>query len=82
MEQEDKSEGGIIIPDTAKGKPLQGKVIAIGSGRLLQDGSRAKPEVAVGDLVIFSKFAGTEVQVDGKDDLLIKEDDILGIIET
>ncbi|MCB2168792.1 MAG: co-chaperone GroES [Deltaproteobacteria bacterium] len=81
MEEETKTKGGIIIPDTAKEKPAEGKVIAAGNGRLGDDGKRIPLEIKKGDRVLFSKYGGTEVKVDGEEYLIMREDDILGIIE-
>lgn len=81
LESEEKTQGGIIIPDTAKEKPQQGKVIAVGQGRLKEDGTRIKLEVKEGDNVLFSRWSGTEVKIDGKEWLIMKEDDILAILE-
>ena len=81
MEEETKTKGGIIIPDTAKEKPAEGKVIAVGHGRLGEDGKRVALEVKKGDRVLFSKYGGTEVKVEGDEYLIMREDDILGIIE-
>jgi chaperonin GroES len=81
VEEETKTKGGIIIPDTAKEKPAEGKVIAAGNGRLGEDGKRIPLEVKKGDRVLFSKYGGTEVKVDGEEYLILREDDILGIIE-
>ncbi len=81
VESETRSAGGIIIPDTAKEKPLEGKVIAVGEGKRLEDGSRVAMEVKVGDRVLFGKYAGTEIKVDGEDHMILKESDILGILE-
>lgn len=80
MEEEVK-KGGIIIPDTAKEKPQQGKVIAVGSGRRDDKGNKIALEVKKGDIILFGKYAGTEVKIDDRDYLIIREDDILGIIE-
>jgi chaperonin GroES len=79
-ETEAKSQGGIIIPDTAKEKPQQAKVLAVGAGRITDDGKVQPMDVKVGDQVIFSKYAGTEVKLDGEDLLIIREDDVLGIL--
>ncbi len=79
-EVERATKSGIVIPDTSKEKPQKGKVIAIGSGKLLDNGERAKSEVAVGDLVLFNKYAGTEVKVDEVDYLVIRESDILAVL--
>ncbi len=81
IEEEETSKGGIIIPDTAKEKPQQGKVIAIGKGMIRDDGKLQKLDVKKGDRVLFGKFAGTEVTLDGKEHLIISEDDVLGIVE-
>ncbi|MCU0555872.1 MAG: co-chaperone GroES [Desulfobacterales bacterium] len=80
LEGEQKTAGGIIIPDTAKEKPQQGEVVAAGPGRMGDDGKRTAPEVKVGDRVLFSKYSGTEIKVDGVEHLFMKEDDILGIL--
>ncbi len=81
MEEETKTKGGIIIPDTAKEKPAEGKVVATGNGRLGDDGKRIPLEVKKGNRVLFSKNGGTEVKVGGEEYLIMREDDILGIIE-
>jgi len=79
--EEEKTKGGIIIPDTAKEKPVEGKIVAVGSGRILDDGGVRKLDVAVGDTVIFGKYSGTEVKIDGEDQLILREDDILGVVQ-
>ncbi len=81
MEEEEKTKGGIIIPDSAKEKPMEGEVIAVGSGKVLDNGQKAVPDVKAGDRVLFSKYAGTEVKIEGEEHLIMREDDILGIIE-
>ena len=81
VEEEEKTAGGIIIPDTAKEKPIQGKVIAVGKGKLNENGEVVAPDVKNGDRILFSKYAGTEVKIDGKEHLIIREDDVLGVIE-
>ncbi|MFZ0611462.1 MAG: co-chaperone GroES [Desulfobacterales bacterium] len=81
VEQEQKTAGGLIIPDSAKEKPQEGKVVAVGSGKLGDDGKRTALEVKVGDRVLFSKYAGTEIKVDGVEHVFMKEDDILGVLE-
>jgi chaperonin GroES len=81
IEGEDKTAGGIIIPDTAKEKPSEGEIIAVGSGARSEDGKVTPLDVKVGDRVLFGKWSGTEVKIDGKDLLIMKESDILGIIE-
>jgi chaperonin GroES len=80
-EGEEKSEGGIIIPDTAKEKPQQAKVLAVGEGRITEDGKVQPIDVKSGDTVVFSKYAGTEVKIDGEELLVIREDDVLGVVE-
>lgn len=81
LEAESKTAGGIVLPDTAKEKPQQGKVVAVGPGRALESGGRAKPEIKKGDIVLFSKYGGDEVEIKGKDCRIMKESDILAIIE-
>jgi chaperonin GroES len=81
VEEEEKTKGGIIIPDTAKEKPMEGKVIAVGKGKLMEDGKIHALDVKAGDRVLFGKYSGTEVKVDGAEHLIMKEDDILGVIE-
>jgi len=81
IEEEEKTSGGIIIPDTAKEKPLEGKVIAAGPGRTDENGKVILLDVKKGDRVLFGKYAGTEIKIDGVEHLIMKEDDILGIIE-
>jgi chaperonin GroES len=81
LEEEEKTKGGIIIPDTAKEKPIEGKVIAVGKGKRNEDGTLIPVEVKVGDWILFAKFAGTEVKIDGKEHLMMREEDILAIIE-
>ena len=80
-EEEKKTKGGIIIPDTAKEKPIEGKVIAVGKGRINKDGTKIPMEVEKGDRILFAKYAGTEVKIDGEEHLIMKEDDVLAIIE-
>jgi chaperonin GroES len=81
LEEEEKTKGGIIIPDTAKEKPIEGKVIAVGDGKIKEDGTKIPMEVKKGNRVLFVKFAGTEIKIDGEEHLMMKEDDILAIIE-
>jgi len=81
LAEEEKTKGGIIIPDTAKEKPQQGEIIAVGKGKTTDDGKLIPLEVKVGDRVLFSKYAGTEVKIEGEEHLIMREDDILGIIE-
>jgi len=80
LDKEEKKKGGIIIPDTAKERPSEGEVIAVGKGRLNNSGERIQPEVKKGDRVLFSKYAGTEIEIDSSKCLVMKEDDILAII--
>ena len=79
--EEEKTAGGIIIPDTAKEKPQEGKVIAVGSGKLNENGERVPLEVKKGDRVLFSKYGGSDIKIDGVEHLIMREDDILGILE-
>jgi len=79
--EEEKSKGGIIIPDTAKEKPMQGEIIAVGKGKVMEDGKVLPLEVKPGDKVLFGKYAGTEITIEGEEHLIMREDDILGIIE-
>lgn len=81
VESETRSAGGIIIPDTAKEKPLEGIVIAVGPGKRLENGNIVAVEVKEGDRVLFGKYAGTEIKVDGSDHMILKESDILGILD-
>ncbi|MFS0784420.1 co-chaperone GroES [Bacillus sp. 1P06AnD] len=80
VQSEEKTASGIVLPDTAKEKPQEGKVIAVGAGNVLDNGERVAPEVAVGDRIIFSKYAGTEVKYEGTEYLILRESDILAII--
>ena len=80
MEEEKMSAGGIVIPDSATEKPIKGEVIAVGSGKSLDNGNVRAPQVKVGDKVLFGKYSGTEVKVDGNEILVVKEDDILAIL--
>jgi chaperonin GroES len=81
LEQEEKTPGGLFIPDTAKEKPLQGRVIAVGTGKVLDDGSRRILDVKEGDRILFGKYAGTEIKINDQEHLILREDDIFGIIE-
>lgn len=81
LESEEKTKGGIFLPDTAKEKPQQARVIAVGPGKVLDDGKRAPIDVKAEDIVIFAKYAGTEVKVDGEEYLIISEKDILAVVE-
>ncbi len=81
IEEEEKTKGGIIIPDTAKEKPQEGKVIAVGKGRVLEDGRVQELSVKKGDKILFSKYAGTEIKLEGEEHIIIREDDVLAILE-
>jgi chaperonin GroES len=81
IEEQEQIRGGIIIPDTAKEKPQEGEVIAVGAGKKLDSGERVNPDVKEGDRVLFGKYAGTEVKLDDQEYLIMREDDILGVIE-
>jgi chaperonin GroES len=81
VQEDQKTPGGIIIPDTAQEKPQEGEVIAVGPGALDEDGKRVTPEVKAGDFVLFGKWSGTEVKIDGQELLIMKESDIMGILE-
>ena len=81
LEMEEKTAGGIIIPDTAKEKPQKGKVVAAGPGKLDEDGKEVKMSVKKGDIVLFSKYAGNEIKIDGEEHLIMREDDILAVFE-
>jgi chaperonin GroES len=80
-EEEKKTKGGIIIPDTAKEKPIEGKVIAVEKGKIKEDGTKIPMEVKKGDRILFAKYAGTEVKIDGEEHLIMKKDDVIAIIE-
>lgn len=81
VEAEEKTESGIIIPDTAKEKPQRGEVIAVGPGKILENGNKLTPTVKPGDRILFSKYAGTEIEVNNEELLIMREDDILGVLE-
>src|SRR6187551_862480 len=81
VQEEEKTKGGIIIPDTAKEKPIEGKVIAVGNGKVQEDGKVRPLDVKAGDRVLFSKYAGTEIKIEGEEHLIMREEDILGVIE-
>lgn len=81
VEEETKTKGGIIIPDTAKEKPAEGKVVAVGNGKIGEDGKKIAIELKVGDKILFGKYAGSEVKIDGQEYLIMREDDVLGVIE-
>jgi len=81
VDEEETTKGGIIIPDSAKEKPQEGKVIAVGKGKLNEDGKLQPLDVKKGDKVLFSKYAGTEINIEGEEHLIIREDDVLGVVE-
>jgi chaperonin GroES len=81
VQEEEKTKGGIIIPDTAKEKPAEGKVVAVGNGKMGDDGKRIALEVKEGDRILFGKYSGTEVKIEGEEYLIMREDDVLGIID-
>jgi len=81
IEEEERTKGGIIIPDTAKEKPQEGKVIAAGPGKILENGTKISLDVKVGDRILFGKYSGTEIKIEGEEFLMMREDDILGVIE-
>jgi len=81
VEAEEKSKGGIIIPDSAKEKPIEGMVIAVGNGKVLDDGKTRKLEVKAGDRVLFGKYSGTEIKIEGEEHVILREDEVLGVVE-
>ncbi|MFO7737928.1 MAG: co-chaperone GroES [Desulfatiglandaceae bacterium] len=81
VEEEEKTKGGIIIPDTAKEKPIEGKVIAVGKGKILENGTQQPLEVKEGDKILFGKYAGTEIKIEGEEHLIMREDDIIAVVE-
>jgi len=81
LEEEETTKGGIIIPDTAKEKPAEGEIVAVGDGRITEDGTRQSLDVKQGDKVLFGKYAGTEIKINGEEHLIMREDDIIAIIE-
>lgn len=81
IEEEGKTKGGIIIPDAAKEKPQEGKVVAVGDGKMLENGKRVAVQVKAGDKILFGKYSGTEIKLDGEEHLILREDDVLAIME-
>jgi chaperonin GroES len=81
VKEEEKTKGGIIIPDTAKEKPVEGKVVAVGKGKILENGNLQPLEVKKGDKILFGKYAGTEINIEGDEHLIMREDDIIAIVE-
>ena len=79
VKEEEKTKGGIIIPDSAKEKPIEGKVVAVGNGKILKDGKVRPVDVKVGDVVLFGKYSGTEIKLDGEEHLIIREEDVLAV---
>jgi chaperonin GroES len=81
VKEEEKTKGGIIIPDSAKEKPIEGKVVAVGNGKVTDDGKVRALQVKAGDRILFGKYAGTEVKIDGEEHLILREEEILGVVE-
>lgn len=81
VDEEETTKGGIIIPDTAKEKPVEGEIVAVGDGKVADDGKKIPLEVKAGDKVLFGKYAGTEIQIEGEENLIMREDDIIAIVE-
>jgi len=81
IQEEEKTKGGIIIPDTAKEKPQEGRVVAVGKGKMSEDGKLLVPDVKAGDRILFGKYAGSEIKLEGEEHLILREDDILGVLE-
>ena len=82
VKEEEKTKGGLYIPDTAKEKPVEATVVAVGNGKVLEDGTVRKLDVKAGDRILFGKYSGTEVKIEGEEHLILREDDILGVIES
>jgi chaperonin GroES len=81
IQEEEKTKGGIIIPDTAKEKPQEGRVVAVGKGKTTEDGKLVAPDVKAGDRILFGKYAGSEIKLEGEEHLILREDDILGVLD-
>lgn len=81
IEEEEKTKGGIIIPDSAKEKPQEGRVVAVGDGKILESGQRSPMSLKAGDKILFGKYSGTEIKIDGEEHLILREDDVLAIVE-
>jgi chaperonin GroES len=81
VKEEERTKGGLYIPDTAKEKPIEATVVAVGNGKVLEDGTVRKLDIKAGDRILFGKYSGTEVKIDGEEHLILREDDILGVIE-
>ncbi len=82
LQEVEKTAGGLYIPDTAKEKPVEGKVIAVGSGKVLEDGTFRAPDVKAGDKVLFAKYSGSEVKIDGEEHLILREEDLLAVVDS
>ena len=82
VKEEEKTKGGLYIPDTAKEKPVEATVVAVGNGKILEDGTVRKLDIKAGDRILFGKYSGTEVKIEGEEHLILREDDILGVIES
>jgi chaperonin GroES len=82
VKEEEKTKGGLYIPDTAKEKPIEAMVVAVGNGKVLEDGTVRKLDIKAGDRILFGKYSGTEVKIEGEEHLILREDDILGVIES
>jgi len=80
IEEKETAKGGIIIPDTAKEKPQEGEILAVGSGKILDNGSKLAPDVKVGDKILFGKYSGTEIKIDGEEVLIVREDEVLAVL--
>ena len=81
VKEEEKTKGGIIIPDTAKEKPVEGKVVAVGGGKVMENGKKQPLEIKKGDKILFGKYAGTEIEIEGEEHLIMREDDIIAVVE-
>ena len=81
IQEEEKTKGGIIIPDTAKEKPQEGRVVAVGKGKMTEDGKLLTPDVKAGDRILFGKYSGSEIKLEGEEHLILREDDILGVLD-
>jgi len=81
IKEEDKTKGGIFIPDTAKEKPQEGRIVAVGKGKMTEAGNLVAPEVKAGDTILFGKYSGSEVKVDGEEHMIMREEDVLGVLE-
>ena len=82
VQEEEKTKGGIIIPDSAKEKPIEGKVVAVGNGKILEGGEVRRLDVKAGDRILFGKYSGTDIKIDGEEHLILREDEVLGVIES